>query len=108
VVFTLSEPSNELEKRAQSVVERRLVKEYIISPMNNSRFFVVGKDKEYFVTRDSCSCESFQREVITGKQRVCKHIRALEIALQENQVDTFHISVEEYRELRKHLFEIKQ
>ncbi len=104
----MAELSNELEKRAQSVVKRHLVKEYVIAPDISSRFFVVGRNEEYFVTRNSCSCESFQREVLTGKQPICKHIRALDIAIQENEIDTFPISPEEYRELRKHLFGIKR
>ncbi|MFQ5979756.1 MAG: SWIM zinc finger family protein [Candidatus Heimdallarchaeota archaeon] len=104
----MAELSNELEERAQSVVKRHLVKAYVMSPDISSRFFVVGRDEEYFVTRDSCSCESFQREVITGKQPICKHIRALDIALQKNEVDTFPISTEEYRELRKYLFGVKR
>jgi predicted nucleic acid-binding Zn finger protein len=104
----LDEFSNELEKRAQSVVKRGLVKEYVISPQSSPRFFVVGRNEEYFVTRDSCSCESFQRDVLTGKQPFCKHIRAVEIALQEKKIDTFHIPTEEYRELREHLFGVKR
>jgi len=107
-VHPVDEDSQELDDRARKVVDGHLVKQYIVAPMGISRFFVVGADKEYFVTRDSCSCESFQRAITTGKQQICKHIRALEITLQENTIEVFHISTEEYRELRPYLFGTKR
>ncbi len=88
-------------------MEEGLVKQYIITPSNKSRFFVIGADREYFVTHNSCSCESFQRSLGVENQKICKHIRAVEIALQEKKVETFHISRDEYRELRSYLFGIK-
>lgn len=100
------------EKDAREIVESLSVKRYIIhldkDKETRERFVVVG-NKEYLVGDDLCTCDNFLRQISTPKEESsktpeCKHILALKIARNESKWETYHLSVEEYRQIRPYLW----
>ena len=85
-----------------------LVKCYSIQPHGSKRWVVLGTAKEYLVTLYSCTCRDFMSKTLKKDDKKCKHIIALQEALQKGEFDMYTISTQEYKELRPYLLEIKK
>ncbi|MHA1167219.1 MAG: SWIM zinc finger family protein [Candidatus Hodarchaeales archaeon] len=79
------------------------VKKYIIIPGGSIRWVVVGKNRDYIVSDDYCSCKNFLLHI--GDE--CKHIRAMKEARKNGDYDTFELTFEEYDPIRKEFLDIK-
>lgn len=84
------------------------VKCYIVQPTNCKRWLILGKTKEYLVTKDSCTCRDFLTKLLKKEQSKCKHILLFLSALETKEFDTYEITISEYRELRPYLLELKK
>lgn len=84
------------------------VKCYIIQPNNSIRWLVLGKTKEYLVTKYSCTCRDFLTKTRKNEIKKCKHIISYLKALENNMFDSYNISISEFREIRPYLLEIKK
>lgn len=88
---------------AKQLVTQQRVKKYIIEGTTNY-WVVVGNAREYLVFIEPfwCRCWYFQNKLITDTVVQCKHVLAVQLALQGNQYDTVVLSKEEYDFIRPH------
>lgn len=84
------------------------VKCYNIKPNNTKRWLVLGTTKEYIVTHNSCTCRDFILKTTKKEKAFCKHLSLLENAIQKNEFDSYDITIQEYRQLREYLMELKK
>ena len=84
------------------------VKCYSIQPNNNKRWLVLGKTKEYLVTKTSCTCRDFLLKLTKQEFGLCKHIVLLEESIKKGEFDTYIITNQEYKKLRPYLLELKK
>ena len=82
-------------------------KKYVILPNKAERWLFVGKNKEYLVTDNSCTCKSFFLNISKKNKIPCKHINTLIEAKKNNEFDSFYINVQEYRKIRLFLLGTK-
>jgi predicted nucleic acid-binding Zn finger protein len=86
---------------AKQLVDQRRVKKYLIEK-KVEYWVVVGNTREYlvFISPFWCRCYDFQHRIMTETVVQCKHILAVQLAVQENQYDTLYLSKEEYDFIR--------
>ncbi|MFX0013535.1 MAG: hypothetical protein ACFFB2_14140 [Promethearchaeota archaeon] len=92
-------------KDAKELVKNNSVKKYVISGNNDQkveRWVVVGKTREYLTMIDPfwCRCYDFQQSILNNRVHQCKHNLAVQIALREENFDTFYLNKEEYDLIR--------
>ncbi len=104
---------------ARKLVQESYVKKYVIyRPLEEGylaslvRHVVVGERGEYLVGWDElekkatyCTCKDFMINVLFGDLEACKHMLAVELAEKESVADVFYITPEEYRVIRRCLYE---
>ncbi|MHA2297861.1 MAG: hypothetical protein ACXADA_17660 [Candidatus Hodarchaeales archaeon] len=78
------------------------VKKYVLNPSGSERWVVVGKNRDYLVSDDFCSCIDFLLHL--GKS--CKHIDEMNQAKKSGDYETFNLSFEEYEPLRKEFLDL--
>ena len=84
------------------------VKCYNITPNNITRWIVLGKSKEYLVTKYSCTCRDFLLKLTKKENGTCKHISLLKESIRYNEFDKYDINTQEFRKLRYYLMEFKK
>lgn len=78
------------------------VKKYTIIPSGTIRWVVVGKNRDYIVSDNFCSCKSF----LLHLGEPCKHITAMKEAKINGEFDSFELTFEEYDPIRKEFIDI--
>lgn len=78
------------------------VKRYTIIPSGAVRWVVVGKNRDYIVSDDFCSCKSF----LLHLGEPCKHIFEMKEARKNRSYDAFELTFEEYDPIRKEFLDI--
>ncbi len=84
------------------------VKCYTILPNKSKRWLVLGKTKEYMVTRTSCTCHDYLLKIAKKEPGICKHLQLLHDSIENNAFDNYEISNQEYRKLRYYLLDLKK
>ena len=88
---------NKSTEKIDSIVSQKRVKLHLFEPSQRKIWTVVGLGEEYWVDPDSkyCSCPGYYFGKLIGKN-TCYHLDSLEIAKNENQIDTILFSDDEF------------
>jgi len=82
---------------AATIVSRRGVKLHYFEPSGRKIWTVVGKENEHWLEPDLgfCSCEDYFFNTLNNGNE-CYHLKSVEIAKKQNNIETIHFSDEEF------------
>ena len=92
--------------RVEVLVSEKRVKLHVFEPSEKKIWTVVGKGEEHWVDPDEnyCSCPGFYFAKLNGKPN-CYHLECMDLAQQENKVETIIFSDDEFPDFVKGLID---